>query len=361
MKIGIMTFHWATNHGALLQSFALQHFLSKELPDSQVLIIDYYPQKYVPSFKRCFITKHIGAMIRNLKNLKKEKKLAPFRNKLSKTQRYFSANQLLENPIDFDLLITGSDQVWNEFFTMNGEGEKTGAYYLNFNPDAIKISYAASFGLVELKKDMADYIKPYLKKFNAISVRENSGKEILNKIDISSTIVCDPTLLLFEKDYVDFCNTNINNQKFIAKCFLRENPKETKNILKKIKEKKHIATKVFDISGETMGNWLGGIREAEFVLTNSYHCVVFSLIFHKNFAVVLEKSNLSGMNDRFFTLLKLTGLENRIVSSENDIDAIINSEIDWKIVDKTLNDFSKSSKNFLLKNLEQNENIYEVR
>ena len=305
MRIGIMTFHWATNHGALLQSFALQQFLSKELPDSEVLIIDYYPQKYIPSFKRSFHSRHISAIIGNLKKLKKEKKLAPFRNKLIKTQRYFSTKQLLEFPPQVDLLIAGSDQIWNEFFTMNGEGGKTAAYYLNFKPDAIKISYAASFGLVELKKDMADYIKPYLEKFNAISVRENSGKDILEKIGINSNLVCDPTLLLEAKDYEAFCNMNFETSKFIAKCVLRVSSKETKNIVKKITNGKYKKIKVLDITGESMGNWLAGVRNAEFVITNSYHCVVFSLIFHTPFAVILEKNVLSGMNDRFFTLLNM--------------------------------------------------------
>ena len=350
MKIGIMTFHWATNHGALLQAYALQRFLSKELPDSEVLIIDYYPQRYVPSFKRSFHSRHIGAIIENLKNLKKEKKLVSFRNNLIKTKRYFSANQLLESPPDVDLLIAGSDQIWNEFFTMNGDGGKTGAYYLNFKPDAIKISFAASFGLVELKKDMADYIKPYLEKFIAISVRENSGKDILEKIGINSNLVCDPTLLLEAKDYEAFCNMNFDNQKFIAKCILRANSKEAQSIARKLINETQKKTKVFDISGETMVNWLGGIKKAEFVITNSYHCVVFSLIFHTPFAVILEKNVLSGMNDRFFTLLEMIGLENRIITDDANVNAIINSEIDWEKVDKILIDFSKKSKDFLIEN-----------
>ena len=353
MRIGIMTFHWATNHGALLQAYALQKFLSKKLPDSEVLIIDYYPQKYVPSFKKCFHSRHVSAIVGNLKNFKKEKKLAPFRNKLIKTQRYFSAKQLLDYPPDVDLLIAGSDQIWNEFFTMNGEGGKTAAYYLNFKSEAKRISYAASFGLIELKKDMANFIKPYLEKFNAISVRENSGKDILEKIGIDSSLVCDPTFLLSEEDYQSFCNENFNNRKFVAKCILRANSKEIHNIIYKLMKEKYKKAKVLDISTETMGNWLSGIMNAEFVITNSYHCMVFSLIFHTPFAVILEKNVLSGMNDRFYTLLKLIGLENRIITDQVNISEIINSEIDWKSVDKTLVDFSKNSEKFLLENCKE--------
>ena len=349
MKIGIMTFHWATNHGALLQSFALQHFLSKELPSSEVLIIDYYPQKYVPTIKRSFYTKHISVIIRNLKNYKKEKKLSPFRNSLVKTQRYFSISQLLESPPDVDLLIAGSDQIWNEFFTMNGDGGKTAAYYLNFKPEAKRISYAASFGLVELKKDMSDFIKPYLEKFNAISVRENTGKDILERIGINSQLVCDPTFLLKNKDYEALCNMKFNDSKFIAKCVLRADSKNMQNIVKRIKTK-YWKTKVLDISGVSMENWLAGIRNAEFVITNSYHCAVFSLIFHTPFAVVLENNVLAGMNDRFFTLLKLIGLENRIITDEANVNTIINSKIDWETVDKILINFSKKSKDFLIEN-----------
>lgn len=349
MKIGILTFHWATNHGGILQAYSLQKYLSEAIPDSEVSIIDYWPSRYQKSVKRALHSRHVSAIVNNLKEIKKEKILAPFRSKIKKTYRYYSEKQLKDFPPQVDVLITGSDQIWNEFYTMKGEGGITTAYYLPFQPNARKISYAASFGLVAVKPEMEAVIRPHLEAFDAISVREQTGKAILDKMGISSVVVCDPTLLLKSGDFEDICQGNIKEE-YIAKYILRAQTRDTLSIISRIEDAVSDNKKVIDIGLLSVEEWLGAIKNASCLVTNSFHGVVFALKFHTPFFVVTEKGNLNGMNDRFYTLLGVVGLEDRIVSDEDQINDKKSAYIDWESVDSRLDAYSESSKAFLLSN-----------
>ena len=155
MKIGIMTFHWAANHGALLQTYALQKSLESLFPGDKALIVDYKPARYEWNFKKVFNSRNMRVVRENLREVKKEKLLAPFRNNIPKTKHYDSVEELMKQPPDCDVLIAGSDQIWNEYYTMQGEGKPTAAYYLPFSPQATHISYAASFGATSVKPEMS--------------------------------------------------------------------------------------------------------------------------------------------------------------------------------------------------------------
>ena len=127
MKIGIMTFHWAANHGALLQTYALQKALTDLFPGSEVSVVDYKPARYDMTPKRAIRSRKLKVIRNNLRDIKKEQILAPFRNRFPKTYRYYSVEQLMRRPPDCDVFIAGSDQIWNESYTMNGEGKLTPA------------------------------------------------------------------------------------------------------------------------------------------------------------------------------------------------------------------------------------------
>lgn len=351
MNIGILTFHWATNHGAILQAFALQKYLKENIEDAEVYIIDYYPARYQKTLKNALRSRNPFVILQNLKDCKKEKILAPFRENLKRTHRYYSLEQLTQFPPDCDVLISGSDQVWNEFFTLQGEGKTTLSYYLPFQPNARKISYAASFGLISLSPEMAYIIKPYLEKFDAISTREASGNNIIKKLGLSATTVCDPTALL---DADKYPAENINKkQTYAVKYFLRKPDKTNRQLIGKIfkRIKQNGIKKIFDIEYCSIEQWLGYIRKASFLVTNSFHGMIFALKYHIPFAVILEnRSILSGMNDRFFSLLKELQLEDRIITSDTDIDSLFDAEIPWDRTEELFEKLVESSKQFLKTN-----------
>ena len=203
IKIGIMTFHWATNHGAILQAYAMQTYLSKEF-HADVQIIDYFPKKYEKNILNCIHIFHPEITFHNMKELGKEKKLKIFRKKyLNLSKRYFSQNELINSNLDYDVLISGSDQVWNPHYTSNGENRPTFSYYLNFGKnDCIRIAYSVSFGCEDYPKDIIKKSIKYIKKLDFISVREDSGINILNKEKIYKVKkTADPTLLIPRSEY----------------------------------------------------------------------------------------------------------------------------------------------------------------
>ena len=166
MKIGILTFHWATNYGAILQSYALQTYLIK--CGHEVVIIDYKPKKYDLSLYKIFTSRHLLNLRESIKNLEKEKELAKFRSQhLRLTKRYSSLEELKTNPPQCDIYISGSDQVLNPSFTQYGEGRKSPAssYYLDFGDSSVKrIGYAVSFGCTVYPEKAKQIAQPLLKK-----------------------------------------------------------------------------------------------------------------------------------------------------------------------------------------------------
>ena len=344
MKIGIMTFHWAANHGALLQTYALQKTLTDLFPGSEVSIVDYKPARYDMTVKRAVRSHRLKTIGNNLKDMRKEKILAPFRNRFSKTYRYYSVEQLMRRPPDCDVFIAGSDQIWNESYTMNGEGKKTPAYYLPFHPGAKHISYAASFGTKQLKPEVQEYILPYLQNMNGVSVREKTGKEILDQMGVPCEIVCDPSVLLSGADYLALAQPAFSGN-YVAKYFLRNQSPDAVNAIKHFGK----TYKVHDVSLLSMERWLGGIGNAKFLLTNSFHGMMVALKMHVPFAIFLTAGALSGMNDRFYTILEVLGLTDRIVTADNPIQAIENKPVCWEQVDSQMEAYAADSVAFLKK------------
>ena len=318
---------------------------------NEVVIIDYYPQKYDKNFKWLLKSLNPIAIKKKLREYRKETKLKSFRARLKKTNRFFSTAELHEELLDYDVLITGSDQVWNEAFTLRGEGKITKAYYLPFEKVKIRISYAASFGYSVMSEEIKSIIVPLLKSLSAISVREKSGQKMLEEIGIQSQLVCDPTLLLPAQEYEKL--TKIEPQKpYIAKYILRRQDVETNVLIDAIIRMCRHDEPVIDIEMTAIDEWLSKIYNASMLITNSFHGVVFALIFHTPFWVFLENTTGKGMNDRLLTLLSSVNLQDRIV---RDV-SMANGEdqpIDWNSVDNMIGIISADSKAFLKKSLEE--------
>ncbi len=339
MKIAIITFHWATNYGAVLQSFALQNYLSKQGHD--VEIIDYYPDKYKKTVLNALKAKHPVVIFNRIKEIRKEKAIAGFRNNTLKMTEHFNSSEKLnilsEN---YDCFICGSDQIWNPSFTRFGEGKATFSYYLDFAPDnKILASYAASFGVTSYPEDLIDLITEKFKRFDFISVREKTGLDIVKKCGRDNvSLVPDPTLLLSEEDYLPFVSQDAREKPY-AFSYMLHGMKMPKELSQYISDKKLC---VVSPSNYTIEQWLTAINGAETVITNSFHGIVFSVLFKKKFIALTIDG--SGMNDRIFTLLERLGLSDRIYKGKT---ADFDSKIDWQSVYEKLEELRKEGYSYL--------------
>lgn len=349
MKIGILTFHWAVNYGAILQAYALQEYLKLEGHD--VCIVNYKPKNYDDTILN-FIKKYKFLKISEyLLERKKELSLSNFREKyLNQTERVCSCKKISNLVTGFDVLISGSDQVLNPYFLATGEGNKNGssAYYLGFNFDGTKIAYAVSFGCVTYPEEQFSIAAKYLKSFSMISVRENTGKNIVSSMGIKNVSVApDPTLLM---PYSFFDNLADQYEGKVSRdytyCFFIRNMKERKSL---IKDRTRDLIWNNDLGDSSVESWLYLIKHANSIITDSFHCVVMCLKFHIPFVVITELNGNVGMNDRFYTLLTPIKMVNRILykNSLNEIEIILSTKIDWNSVDMYLNSLRNIGKKFL--------------
>ncbi len=342
-KIGTITFHWSENYGAVLQSFALQRYLRSLGADTE--IIDYVP-------RRTLMIQTLDKLRRgNVQYFKKRRLFRKFRKKeLCLSKRTYHTNRALHRYCQgYDKIICGSDQIWNESFCNGAEGKPTLSYFLDFaDGKTQKIAYAASFGTEKLEKQTKERIKPFLQKFSHISVRENSGKDILEELGISAQTVLDPTFLLPKAAYEEL----LRGKRFEAAqpvfaYVLHHNQSMAQKIVQGVQ--KHFNEEETGAKELHIGlyEWLYRLLNAEFVVTNSFHGVALSVIFHRPFlAVPVERS---GMNDRIRTLLTNLGLEERIVSGPEEIDRLISEDIPWDAVEERLERLKSESEGFLTK------------
>lgn len=345
MKIGTITFHWGTNYGAVLQAYALQQHLKTNGYDTE--IIDYIPRS-VKSRQLMSAIKHL-----QMSYLVKEFKINRFRTNhlLISAATYYDSSELRNGCNQYDVYICGSDQIWNEWFVLSSENKPNLTYYLDFvQMDKSRISYATSFGTDELSPKVINLIKPELEKFSDISVRENSGKKIVQDIGLEARLVVDPTLLLGKESYERLIEDKMVKNDFQLFSYILHNNQTTAHTVTE-----YVFDKYFDkrsdrkYDQEPIGiiEWLLSIRNARFVVTNSFHGLIFSLIFHTPFIVVPVEN--SGMNDRIATLLDSVNLNNRIVAEFNQdtVDTLFAENINWNEVDEKINAMRAASISFL--------------
>ena len=335
MKIGIITFHWAVNYGAILQTYALQTYLENK--GHEVWIINYKPKKYDLTYLNILLYPKTFIRFKSFcKERKKDKELQKFRDaKLNLTRRYFSTEELKNDPPNFDVYISGSDQILNPSFTLCGENKPTSAYYLDFGSDNIKrIGYAVSFGCVQYPSNAAKIAEPLLKRFDYITVRENTGIDILKSMSFTkSNVVPDPTLLLDSSSYDNLIEEIKCVEDYVFVYMLREKKynNQIKNLIPKVK--------FSDDNEFSISQWLSNIKYSKAMITNSYHGVIFCIKFKIPFVVLLSTKENQGMNDRFFTLLEKLDLFNRIITYDeiDNISLVVNNLIDWNIIEDNRN------------------------
>ena len=341
-----LTFHYSQNYGAFSQAFALAKIL-------QASCVNFQPDfRYLvgPRLKRKFpVIWRVLAFLRHLKYYHSYRfaeydflpKTQLF-NDLAGIKRYFQSGNF----------IAGSDQVWNPNFI----AEREDFYFLNFAPDSAKrISYAASLGMKQWPKDFEQRVLPMLQKFDAISVREESSVPYLTSLGLKNVVCgCDPTILHTGDFYRrEFPGAKIPKNEYAFVYKIREQiPEAVRQILPKNTVTVDLQKKRTIVS---VTDWLGYIDHAKFVVTDSFHCAVFCILFHKPFVVLPNSSSGKGMNERFATILGKTDLEYRCLSLQENAEELHEKmfhKIDWEKVDATLEKWRNYSANWLKNALE---------
>lgn len=358
MKIGILTFHWATNYGAVLQTYALQTHLSRQ--GHAVEIINYRPRGYPRTLVGCFLTKRPWRLPGYLNEYVRERRLRGFREeRLRLSREYRSFAELREDPPRCDAFICGSDQVWNPFFTGHGEGGLTLTYYLAFAPEHVKrIAYAVSFGSTDYPEDLLRALTPSLSRFDAISVRENSGRSILARIGMGDVpVLPDPALLLTERDYAALLRERtsaIRKGAFFHILHGRQTAAEkVRHCIGRSFHMRVIDTRSPVRSFLGVEDWLSSIMNAKVVITNSYHAMAFSILFRTPFIALPVEGYGAGMNDRIRTLLSRLGLTDRILESreEEGIRRLVIQPPNWDSVEDGLASMRDDARQYFEKNL----------
>ena len=345
MKIGLLTYHNSTNYGAVLQCYATCRAL-KEL-GHEVEIINFCQDEKKSSRSFMFYFK-----VKNFFRFMGER--------YPKLSDPIDNIEILKKKVmNYDCLMVGSDQVWNPQIAC----DKLEAYFLNFGSEVMKrVSYASSFGIGEWpeeKNDLVPIIKQSLSRFNAISVREETGKQIIaDKFGLSSEVVLDPTLL--HRGYAELTGEVVPNHSII--CYLLNRSKKqlekVKHLASLLGMKPRMMSTIHYVKGFTytyppsIENWLRYIAGAEFVVTDSFHGLAFSLIYNKQFVVI---SPNNGKNSRLLDLLKLVGLENRHFFDDEDVpyNELISEKINYTEVNKRLDKMREKSWEFMKEALKE--------
>lgn len=365
MKVGIITFHRAQNYGAVLQMFALQEFIRRR--GHEVEFIDYRNKNIESRYKLLplgilFERKNVFKSIQILKSKVltipiRKRKAARFKKFIDafltfSKESYYALDQI---PKDYDLYITGSDQVWNSTIT----GGVDEAFFLNFpvKIGARKISYAASTEKYNypFMVENAELFKKLLGNLDAISVRENDVAEIIRSFTTSEVqVVLDPTLLLESEDY-DLIIEKPSDDNYVLVYHLGWN-KELIDIAEAVAGEKglkiieiHAGVKPFLNSERhkqelSPSEFLGYVKNADFLITTSFHGTAFSVIFKKQFYVFDN-----GAAIRQFSLLSSLGIVDRLISNKNQIDW--SNSINYDNLSSKLTRLKDLSATFLEENL----------
>lgn len=380
MKLAILTLRLLDNYGGLLQAFALQRVL--ENMGHSVQVLDSPKAFSVPRGKKTVT--YAGRLAKKLLGqqveLFREKRLTeeyPIVNQ--NTNRFINEyiNRLEVEDFhklsadDFEGIVVGSDQIWRPKYCWGGKIERG---FLDFavNWDIKRVAFAASFGTNkwEYSKRQTERCAELLQKFDAISVRESSGTELcdvyLHRSDAVQLL--DPTMLLdadiykkiadrypaepkSEKLMVYFLDEQASKNELVEKVSSLIGQSPFRSGVKHRAANKPIEERIHP----SVEEWLNDFVSSEFVVTDSFHGCIFSVLFQKPFLVY---GNSSRGSERFASLLKMLELEDRLVSentTQKQIKEIVSSTIDFNKANSVLNEKRKEAMMYLKKHLEINE------
>ncbi len=384
----VVSCYYINNYGSVLQAYATQRVLDKlgvenktinvtgfikEIRKRQILYIlkegissDIFKDK-LGKAKRLIIKKVVKSSYVNDLFLR-DNAMRDFAN------RYIRLSDKV-NTIDdlnkwclesVDIVLLGSDQLWlpsniaADYFT------------LSFVPEKIKkITYATSFGVTDIPDNLSEKARIFLNRINSISVREYDGQRIVEKMTGKKPpVVCDPTLLLCREDWEEILSDNRKNinEEYIF-CYFIGNSINGRDFAKRLK--KYTNTKIvalihldcyqkndvgyaditpFDIGPE---GFISLIKNAKYVCTDSFHCSVFSILFHKEFFVFrrYQKETSQSTNGRLDSLMSSLGISERIISGKEKVSVLLDQALDYSRIDNNLMMLKNESLDYLISSI----------
>lgn len=358
-KIGILTYHRVFNFGSLLQTYALQNYLEQKNCDVEV--IDYYPYRLQkkellfhvnPKWRRPFwklLVHLIPAVVTRLMGYHMmDTFLHKYINLTAK--QYETPEDLIKDTPYEDIYLNGSDQIWN-VETANGEVDRV--FFMDFLDDnSTRAAYAGSFGKDAFSDESLKEIKRYLQKYSAVSVREKSGIPILEKIGINDGCwVLDPTFLLRPADWEKIAEKIKLPDKYLLVYNLNRNPK-IPEVAIKIAAKKNLkivnlAQSLTLIKGAknilypTPNTFITMFKNAEYVVTDSFHGTAFSINFERQFVCLPAPR----FNSRLESVLGLINESDRLLLTD-DI-SVADRKIDYTVVTRIIEEERKFADQFI--------------
>ena len=359
MRIDVITFHNTLNFGASLQCAALSRYLSSA--GDEVEVIDYLPNYVMDkksSLKELKKARGVRGFVKGVAYLStfysikaKDEKIGEFLDEnVTMTRAYHGFEELRSDPPKADVYVCGSDQVWNPNLTGNAFDE---SFFLRFvNHDAKKVAYGVSVGELRIE-NVSDELKIITEDFDHISVRESSAcKQLSSVLEKNVSVVLDPTLLLEKTEYAAMerpCKVTYGKYLLL---YTVQNSDTAVKIAKRIASEKGLdlidispnpfqripsAKKILNIGP---GEYLTLFKNAEYVVTNSFHGTVFSIVYEKDFNSVLHATR----GERIRDLLRSVDLSDRIMINSDEINA---SEIEYGRVKKQLSALRENSNRFI--------------
>lgn len=344
MRIGIMTMHRVQNVGSVLQAYALQNKIEQFGHD--VEIIDYV---FPPPKERHFSPKDVISWgwdaMQGFPARRKSKKMARFRNDFLHTSsiEYSTHEELISSPPKCDIYCTGSDQVWNPKHV----GYDT-SFMLDFAPkNAPRISYASSFATAEIEEPFFSLYAQFLEKYDSLTVREQSGINIINKMTgKNAQVVCDPTLLLTKTEWETVANqTEVGLSKGYILIYLLRYMFDPRpgfyNIVESVRQALNLPVYQFNpysndgfhkhiipLRGMGPMDFVSLVKNASFIVTDSFHGAAFATIYNiPMIGIVKDASDAEG---RIATLRKNVGGENSIIQFDQTHSFVFNSSDFYK-------------------------------
>jgi hypothetical protein len=370
MKIGILTFHRAINYGAVFQAFALLTFLKKSGHD--VHIIDYWPQLHIDTYKifnrKDFLLRSFQGKIKYIFEFflryprQKKRDIGCLRFMydnfdIKKNPEYLTGEDIKEK---YDIVFYGSDQIWRigpiAKENLGFDVVYLGAYPINTKK---RVSYAASMGIIDLNEKQRDFFGKLLQNFDSISVRETSLLKIVQELGYKAELTIDPVFLLEKEQWEKLIPSNFNKRRGRYILFYHHTPSvDAIRLVRQLSKK--MRCKTIEINSKALpyaigrrykntaspGEFLGLVRDAEFVVTTSFHGTVFSVLMQKQF-FALGMGNNSG---RSKTLLNLIGLGARYLDTYN-CEQIQVQPIHYPSINNNLKKIINNSIGFLMRNL----------
>ena len=334
MKIGIVTMPLCANYGGTLQNWALQQVLKKmgHEPITLRFPVMYQGMSSLHYWSRVFPMQVLRFVAHKFVGGKYDMPLTigSWKKSVSGMERFvdehINVTEYLPNLSMEDVrrygveaLVVGSDQIWRPVMY-----DAVKYYFLGFagDSDILRIAYAPSVALDEwpYKEDVTVQLRELVKKFSAVSVREESSvKLIKDNLGVEAQWVLDPTMLLKKEDYIDVCKSvEKSNEPYVFAYILDmtdDKRKLAESVAKQLSCGVRYLTAEKVKAGDTVEKWLANFRDAKYVITDSYHGTVFSLIFQKLFYTFY---NTYRGNARMDSLKEISGLDGRFLKEPLD-------------------------------------------